>query len=248
MGPILKEGPRLDWSNRERIADLLLFESLRTPAGEFTTLAKYVEAMRPEQNEIYYLTGETREQLEGSPYLETFKAKEQDVLFLTDPIDEFMVPALASYKGKKLKAVDRAEPGDSGVDASEKEKFAKLLESLKGKLPEVSDVRLSSRLKESACCLVAGEGAASAHFERLMHSWGKGEEMRGNKRILELNAAHPAVQALHKLYEKDPQEPRIEGYARLLYDQAVIAEGSRVKDPAAMARRINELLVKDAGG
>ncbi len=245
LGSILKEGPRVDWSNRERIADLFLFESLKTPAGQYTTLAKYVEAMPADQKDIYYLTGETREQLEHSPYLESFQAKGQDVLLLTDPMDEFMVPSLARYKDKALKAVDRAESSEDAVDASEKEKYARLLESLKSKLPEVSDVRLSTRLKESAACLVAGEGAMSAHLERLMQRWGKGDEFGPAKRILEVNPAHPAVQALNRLYEKDAQDSRLENYARLLYDQAVIAEGSRVKDPAAFARRINELLIKD---
>jgi molecular chaperone HtpG len=248
LGSILKEGPRLDFANRERIADLFLFESMKTPAGQFTTLAKHVEAMPAEQKSIHYLTGETREQLEGSPYLEAYRARGEDVLFLTDPVDEFMVPSLGSYKGKTLKAVDRADAEDASVDAPAKERFAGLLAALKGKLAEVSDVRLTARLKESAACLVAGEGAMSAHMERLMQRWGKVGELPGSKRILELNPESPAVQALHALHAKNAQDPRIDTFARLLYDQAVIAEGSRVKDPAAMARRINGLLVKDAGG
>jgi molecular chaperone HtpG len=247
FGSILKEGPRSDWSNRERIADLFLFESMKTPAGQLTTLSKYVEAMPADQKEIYYLTGETREQLEGSPYLESFRPKGQDVLLLTDPMDEFMVPSLGRYKEKTLAAVDRADVSEGAVEESEKKKFAGLMDALKSRLPEVSDVRLSTRLKDSAACLVAGEGAMSAHMERLMQRWGKAEELgHGNKRILELNAGHPAVQALYQLHEKSPQDSRLEGYARLMYDQAVIAEGSRVKDPAALARRINDLLIKDA--
>jgi molecular chaperone HtpG len=247
LGSILKEGPGLDWANRERIADLLLFESMETPAGQLTTLAQYVEAMPAEQKGIYYLAGEAREMLEHSPYLEGFRARNQDVLFLTDPVDEFMIPRLGEYKGKHFKAVDRE---DAQADAGKKEVeegFRGLFEFLKGRLTEVSDVRLSSRLKESAACLVAGEDAMSAHLERLMQKWGGGADLTPSKRILELNGEHPAVLALRKLYEKDPQDARLEGYGRLLYDQAVIAEGSKVKDPAAFARRINELLVKDAG-
>jgi molecular chaperone HtpG len=247
LGSILKEGPGLDWANRERIADLLLFESMETPAGQLTTLAQYVEAMPAEQKGIYYLAGEAREMLEHSPYLEGFRARNQDVLFLTDPVDEFMIPRLGEYKGKHFKAVDRE---DAQADAGKKEVeegFRGLFEFLKGRLTEVSDVRLSSRLKESAACLVAGEDAMSAHLERLMQKWGRGADLTPSKRILELNGEHPAVLALRKLYEKDPQDARLEGYGRLLYDQAVIAEGSKVKDPAAFARRINELLVKDAG-
>src|SRR5262245_44100829 len=149
LGAILKEGLSRDWSNREKIADLLLFESLKTPAGQYTTLAKYVEAMPAEQKTIWYLIGENREMLEHSPYLETFRARGQDVLLLTDPIDEFALPSLGKYKDKELKAVDRDEPEESKEEASKKselqEQFKNLFEYLKSKLPEVSDVRLSSR-------------------------------------------------------------------------------------------------------
>jgi molecular chaperone HtpG len=249
LGEILKEGVGRDWENRQRLADLLLFKSLKTPEGQYTTLAKYVEAMPADQKEIVYLIGEGRELLEHSPYLEAFRDKGQDVLLLTDPIDEFALPGLGEYKGKKLRAADR---GDVESDKKEKEKrqenqgpYQKLFEFLKGKLPEVGDVRLSGRLKESAACLVADEGAMTAHLERLMHRMGR-EELPASRRVLELNGEHPAVQALRKLYEKAPDDPRLEGYGRLLYDQAVIAEGSKVKDPTALARRINDLLVKDA--
>ncbi len=247
LGSVLKEGPTRDHENRERIADLFLFESMNTPAGKFTTLAEYVETMPEGQKEIFYLTGETREQIEHSPYLESFRAKGQDVLLLTDPVDEFTIPALHEYKGKAFKAVDRVEAGDGGVEEAQREKYAKLLGHLKEKLTEVSDVRLTARLQESAACLVAAEGSVSAHMERLMERWGKSELTGPARRILELNGNHPAVEAMRHLYEKDSQDARVESYARLLYDEAVIAEGSRIKDPAALARRINDLLVRDAG-
>jgi molecular chaperone HtpG len=246
LGDVLKEGVSRDWNNRKQIADLLLFESLKTEAGKYTTLAEYADRMPAEQKEIYYLIGESREMLEHSPYLEAFRARGYDVLLLTDPIDEFVLPNLHEYRDKVLKAADRGElEGDKAEKKEAEEKFKKLFEYLKGKLPEVSDVRLSARLKESAACLVAGAGAMTAHLERLMQRMGR-EELGAGKRILELNGEHPAVLALQELYEKKPDDPRIEAYGRLLYDQAVIAEGSKVKDPAALARRINELLVKDA--
>ncbi|MFM7150632.1 MAG: molecular chaperone HtpG [Gemmataceae bacterium] len=241
FGTILKEGPRSDWNNRERIADLFLFESLKTPSGQFTTLAKYLESMPADQKEIYYLTGETRQQLENSPYLETYRSKGWDVLLLTDPVDEFVIPELR-YKEKSFSAVDRAEQGDGGVSEEEKVAHSKLLESLKTKLSDVADVRLTSRLTESACVLVT-EGHMSAHMERLLHRWGKGEEAGSAKRILEINPAHPAIRFLKSLADSNTEDPRIENYGRLLLDQAVIAEGSRIKDPVSFARRINDLIV-----
>jgi molecular chaperone HtpG len=244
LGAVLKEGVSRDWTNRQKVADLLLFESMKAEKGKYVTLQQYVDAMPPEQKEIYYLIGESRELLEHSPYLEAFRSRGQDVLLLTDPIDEFMLPSLHEYKGKKLQGADRGElPAEQ---KTEDEGFKKLFEYLKSKLPEVSAVRLSNRLKESAACLVTGEGEVSAHMERLMQRLGRGEEVGDAKRVLELNGEHPAVVALRELYEKTPDDPRVEQYARLFYDQAVIAEGSKVKDPTAFARRINELLVKDA--
>jgi len=244
LGSILKEGIGRDWMNRQKLADLVLFESMKTEAGKFITLEQYVAAMPADQKEIYYLIGESRELLEHSPYLEVFRAKGHDVLFLTDPIiDEFVIPSLTEYKGKTLHAADRGELKDDAAKKPEtNERFQKLFEYLKARLPEVADVRLSSRLKESASCLVADEGAMSAQLERIMQRMGR--EMPVAKRILELNGEHPVVVAMQQLFEKKPDDPRIEEYGRLLYDEAVIAEGSKIKDPLALARRINDLLVK----
>jgi molecular chaperone HtpG len=247
LGSILKEGVGRDWNNREKLADLLLFESINTPAGQYTTLAQYVEKMPADQKEIIYLTGEERRALEHSPYVEAFRAKGQDVLLLTDPIDEFILPGLPEYKGKHLQAADRGELADKKEENKEETaKYEKLFAHLKAKIDEVSEVRLSSRLKESASCLVAADGTMSAHMERLMEKLGRAEDGGRPKRVLELNGTHPAVVALRELYDKNPDDPRVESHGRLLYEQAVLAEGSKLQDPASFARRINELLVKDA--
>jgi molecular chaperone HtpG len=246
LGMVLKEGVSQDWTNREKIADVLLFESTKTEPGQFTTLGKYLLAMPADQKEIYYLIGESRELLENSPYLETFKSKSQEVLLLTDPVDEFVVQGLPEYKGKRLKAVDRGDLDQAALDEGKKKAFQPLLDFMKEKLPEVKDVRLSHRLRESAACLVADEGEIGAHMERLMRKIGRGDELPESKRILEVNADHPAVAAMQQLFARDARDPRLEKYSRLLYDQAVIAEGSKVKDPAAFAQRINELVAKDA--
>ncbi len=244
FGSVLKEGLTRDWSNREKIADLLLFESANTPPGQYTTLADYVAKMPSEQKDIVYLIGETTEQLRHSPYLEAYRAKGQDVLLLSDPIDEFAIPALGEYKGQRLVAADRTPPTGSDIPAETQQKFEPLLKWLKGKLPEVADVRLTNRLTESAACLVADAYGMSAHMERLLERMGR--DTGPVKRVLELNPQHPAVEVIRQLHEKNATEARLEGYARLLYEQAVIAEGSKVTDPVAFAQRINELIARDA--
>jgi molecular chaperone HtpG len=167
------------------------------------------------------------------------------VLLLTDPIDEFVVSSLNEYRGKQLKAVDRGEPEGEPVEADRAERFKPLLEYLKRTLPEAGDVRLSRRLTESAACLVAPEGGMSAHTERLLTRMGRDSAL-APKRVLELNPDHAAVSALRDLHERSPEDTRLEGYARLLFDQAVLAEGSKLGDPVALARSINELIARDA--
>lgn len=249
LGPVLKEGVARDPEHREALADLLLFESLKTAAGETTTLAEYVAKMPEEQKEIWTLSGESRAAVENAPVLEVFKEKGWDVLLLTDPIDEFALPELREYKGKALKAADRGEVPDAVKaegDAPDESRFRGLFDLLAGSLDGVKEVRLSRRLRESAACLVAPEGSMGANLERILKRAGHADDVGETKRILELNAAHPAVEALRALHEKAPGDARLAEYGLLLYEEAVLAEGSKVKDPVAMARRINELLVRDA--
>jgi len=198
------------------------------------------------QEAIYYLIGESRELLENSPYVEGFKSQDQEVLLLHDPVDEFLTAGLTEYKGKKLKAVDRGTVGATEIPDEKKNAFQLLLDFMKGKLTEVKDVCLSTRLKESAACLVAEEGQMGAHMERLFQRMGRGQELPASKRILELNADHPTVTAIQQLFQKDPADARLEAYCRLLYDEAVIAEGNKVRDPLAFARYINDVVARDA--
>jgi molecular chaperone HtpG len=244
LGAFLKEGAYQDWTNREKLADLLLFESTKTEPGKLTSLAEYVERMPGEQTEIYYLAGEGRELLEQSPLLESFKAKGWEVLLLTEPADEFVVDTMHEYKGKKLRGIDKAGLDQTSVSEERQKEYQPLLDFLKEKLADIKEARLTSRLKESAVCLVAEEGAPSAHMERILQQMGRGQQAPG-KRILEVNPDHPVVQSMQQLVTKDRNDARLEPFARLLYDQALILEGSKVKDPLALARRINELLLKD---
>src|SRR5262249_24948640 len=173
---------------------------------------------------IWYLIGESREQIEHSPYLESFTAAGQEVLLLSDPVDEFAMGGLGEYKGKPLHAADRGELKTGEIDEAQKGEFKALLDFLKAKGPEGKDVRLSNRLKESAACLVADEGAMGAHMERLMRRMGRGDEVPAEKKILEVNPDNAAVRAVQKLLAKDANDARLEAYSRLLYEEAVIAE------------------------
>ena len=245
FGDVLKEGVAEDFANREKLADLLLFHSTNAAEDDtFVTLTKYVESMPEDQKEILYLAGEHLAALKNSPYLELFRSRGQEVLLLTSPMDEWAMESLHEYKDKKFKAVDKGE-----VDADEqdkeaveesKKKYSGIMEFLTGKIDGVKEVRVSSRLKDSASCLVVDEQAMSAQMERVMKKMG--QTMPESERILELNPAHPAVQKLQELYEANNEDVRVEQYGMLLYDEAVIAEGSRVKDPAAFAKRINALI------
>jgi molecular chaperone HtpG len=246
LGPIFKEGISQDFSNRDKIADLLLFESTRTEPGKFTSLAEYVERMPADQSEIWFMSGESREWIEHAPAIEGLKAHGQEVLLLTDPIDDFVISWMPEYKGKQLKAADKGVAGKDEIDEAKKGQYKDLLAYLQSKVPEVKDVRLSSRLKESAACLVSEEGDVGAHMERVLRRMGRGDELPTTKRVLEINPDHPAVQAVQQLYTKDPNHPDLEQYCRLLYEQALIGEGSKVPDFSAFARRVNELLTRAA--
>ena len=239
-----------DFENRDTLTSLAVYESMNTEAGKYISMDEYVDQMPPDQEEIYYLIGEHRGMLERTPYLEVFRDRGWNVLFMTDPIDEFVMSSVDEYREKKYKAADK---GDITADETDKAKaeddentFKALIETLKGKIPEVQDIRLSTRLKDSASCLVADEGAMSAHMERLMQRMGEGAgQAHVSKRILELNAGHPVVQGLQKLHDSDGEDARVESIGRLLYEQAVVAEGSKLDDPVGFASRINDLLVKE---
>jgi molecular chaperone HtpG len=243
MGPFLKEGAYQDFANKERLADLLLFESTKTEADKPASLGDYVERMPGDQTEILYLAGESRPILEASPHLEAYRARGWEVLLLTDPADEIVIDALHEFKGKPLKAVDRGAADQAGISDERKKEFQPLLDYLKEKLSGVQEARLTSRLKESAVCLVSEEGAYSANLERMMQRLHRDRPAAEARRVLEVNPEHPVIRAVQALHARDAADARLEKYAWLLYDEALIAEGSKVKDPQEFARRLNELIL-----
>jgi molecular chaperone HtpG len=246
FGSFLKEGLNHDWVNREQITKLLLFESLKTEEKKYISFQTYVDGMSEEQKEIYYLSGENRDVLIHTPYLEVFKSKQWNVLFMTDPIDEFVLPSIPEFNGKKLVAADKSDVAvapEKENKESQKE-YSALFDLLKKSLENIKEIKISNRLKESASCLVNDKNGMSSNMERIMQKLGQMDESKKADRILELNIDHPVVQSLKKIYDINPADQKIELFANILYDQALIAEGSKVKDPFAFAQRINQLLVQ----
>ena len=243
FGAMLKEGLQNDYENKDKIADLLLFESTETKPGEMRSLSDYVESMKDGQDEIIYLSAERRSLAENSPFTEGYKEKNWEVLFMLDPIDEFVIPPLGEYKGKKFKAANKGDAGDDKELKSEKKKFKDFLEFAKEKLSGVSEVKLSTRLKESPAVLVGDDYSMSPHIEAMMRRMG--QPVPEQERILELNPNHPAVKAVQSLYETDKENPKLIEDIELLRDLAHVAEGSKVENPAQFAAHVAALMAKE---
>jgi molecular chaperone HtpG len=251
FGPVLKEGIHFDYANREKIQDLLLYESSKTEPGKYVSFKEYVERMPEGQKEIYFITGMSRAAVENSPYMEVFRKKDYEVIYMTDPVDEWVVQAIHQYGEKHLKAIDR---GDLELDSEEEKKeheakkeeakkeYGTLINYIQDTLKEqVKEVRLSSRLTESACCLVADEMGLNANMEKILKSMN--QEVPENKRILELNPDHPIMQVMTAMYEKNKEDAKLADYCELLYDQALLTEGSPIKDPLRFSKLVSELMV-----
>jgi molecular chaperone HtpG len=243
LGRVLKEGVHLDFSRREAVADLLLFPSTRTEAGKHTSLGSYVEAMKEGQEDIYYICAESRDEALKSPHLEAFVEKGYDVLIMTDEIDDIIFSGF-EYKGKKMKSVGRGDVSLDKTDKKEEEKkFGKLMDFLKEKLKDdVKDVRLSGRLKDSACCLVSDEGDVDPRLEKVMKAMG--QALPASKRALEINPDHELFSAMNRAFEREGANDRLAEYASLLYDQALLLEGEKLKDPAAFAKALSRLMAE----
>ena len=253
FGQVFKEGVHVDRENKDRIVDLLLFQS-SSGSKELTSLAEYVERMQSDQSEIYYLTGESRTAIEDSPHLEAFKAKGYETLYLVDPVDELLAEAVTEYMGKKLRAVSKGVV-EFGTDEEKKQAE----EKLEGKKSEFSDLlrflervldrwikeaRLSTRLTTSPVCLVGAESDISPHLERMLRRT-QGEQVVGqSKRILELNPEHEIVVKLSERFRQDPTASELDDYAQLLLGHALLAEGSELTDSSRFNQAVGNLMVK----
>jgi len=246
FGRVMKEGPGEDYANRDKIAGLLRFASTYADNEEQTvSLKQYVERMKDGQEKIYYITADSFAAAKHSPHLEIFRKKGIEVLLLSDRVDEWLVSHLPEFEGKKLQSVAKGDL-DLGKleDEAEKEQqkkvedeYKSLVERIKNTLGEtVKEVRITHRLTDSPACLVSGEDEMSGNLERLLKA--AGQKTPDLKPVLEINPQHRIVQKLNS----EPDDSRFSDWTHVLFDQALLAEGGQLDDPASFVRRMNSLL------
>ncbi len=247
FGRVLKEGPGEDFGNRERLAKLLRFSSTHDDNPEQQmSFADYIARMKPGQEKIYFITGETFAAVRHSPHLEVFRKKGIEVLLLVDAVDEWLTSSLSEVEGKTLQSAAKGQL-DLGAlaDKDEQQQVEQIAEENKDVVERVKktlegrvkDVRVSTRLTSSPACLVSDAYDMGANLERILKA--TGQQVGGSKPIFELNAQHPLVQQLK--HESDAQ--RFGDWANILFDQAVLAEGGKLDDPAAFVSRMNQMWV-----
>lgn len=248
FGQVMKEGPAEDFANKEKIAGLLRFASTLGDDGEqVVSLAEYLARAKEGQDKIYYLTGETYAQVKNSPHLEVFRKKGIEVLLLTDRIDEWLMSYLSEFDGKTFVDVARGDLDLGNLDSEEEKKEAEevakakegLVERIKSALGDaVSEVRVSHRLTDSPAILAIGEQDLGMQMRQILEA--SGQKVPDSKPIFEFNPAHPLIEKL----DGEQSEERFGDLSHILFDQAALAAGDSLKDPAAYVRRLNKLLVE----
>lgn len=244
FGRSIKEGISADYENKDKILPLLLFQSSNDPE-KLTTLKDYVSRMKPDQEQMFYLTGESRAVIENSPHLEALRYKGWEVLYMVDPVDELVLQHLTEFEGKKLKSAGKGkiETGESEQkELKEKEdEFKPLLEFLQKRLDEnVKQVRLTTRLTTSPACLVVEEHDYSPMLERVLQK-GKGGGPK-QRRVLELNPKHPLVARMRERQADNAEDPLLANAAEVVFGLAVLAEGSELPDPVRFNKAAAEVL------
>ncbi|MDQ3035196.1 MAG: molecular chaperone HtpG [Myxococcota bacterium] len=251
FGAVLKEGLHFEPEHAERLSKLLRYES--SAGAGLVSLAEAKARMKEGQKAIYYALGESRKQIESSPHIEGLTKRGFEVLFMIDPVDQFAVQSLSEFDGTPLQSATAAEldlgPQDDaaeGEDAdAKKNALGELRARARARLQEhVSEVRASARLIDSPACLVIPENGLPPHLERLLRATQQGVPVQ--KRILELNPDHALIRALVELVEKHGDRPEIDEWIDLLYEAALVAEGSPIDDPGRFTKRITTLLTEAA--
>lgn len=246
FAPVIKEGIHGDFEHRDRIAKLARFKT--SSSEDWTTLQAYIDRMPEGQDAIYYVFGESKQKLAGSPHLESLDSKGYEYLYLTDPIDQWAMDSLREFEGKKIV---NAMGADLDIDDDEDAKKAReekkgelkpLLDAFEETLSDsVREVRISNRLTDSPCCLVIPTGGESAYLERLLRQSTGGERATA-QRILEINPDHKIIRGLAGLVEREPSSDETREWIQMLHDQALLTEGSPIADPNRFARWMNRLL------
>ena len=249
FGSVLKEGIGEDAANKDKIAGLSRFASTHNAdAAQTVSLADYIGRMKEGQDKIYYITAETYAAAKNSPHLEIYRKKGIEVLLLTDRIDEWVVGSLFEFDGKKLASVSKGELDlgslENEADKAEQEKAQESAKDVVAKIKadlgdKVADVRATTRLTESPACLVVGEHDMSQNLQRMLAAAGAADQLPGAKPVLEINPEHMLVQRL----ASEPNGVVQAELSQLLYDQALLAEGGKLEDPASFVKRMNQLLV-----
>jgi len=248
FGQVMKEGPAEDFANRDKVAKLLRFASTHTDKPEQDqSLDDYVARMKDGQEKVYYIAAENFNTAKNSPHLEVFRKKGIEVLLLSDRVDEWLMSHLYEFEGKQFQDVGKGELDLGKLDTDEEkqaqekvaEQLKPLLERVKTVLDEaVSEVRITHRLTESPACVVVGAQDMGAQMRRILEA--AGQKVPDAKPIFELNPEHPLVQKL----EQEANEPRFADLTHILFDQANLAEGAQLQDPAAYVQRLNKLLLE----
>jgi molecular chaperone HtpG len=247
FGNVLKEGPAEDFANREKIGGLLRFATTKSEGdGQTVSLDQYIERMVEKQEKIYYITADTLSAARNSPHLEVFKKKDIEVLLLTDRVDEWLVSHFTDYKDKHLQSVAKGELDLGDLeDKEDKEKVEKaaeehkhLIERVKTALGDaVKEVRVSSRLTDSPACLVVGDYDMSQNLARVLKQLGQDAPMPTP--VIEINLEHPLLQRM----DNEADEEKFGELAKLVFDQALLAEGGQLEDPAGFVHRLNRLML-----
>jgi molecular chaperone HtpG len=248
-----------DYSNREKYAELLRFNSSRCEdAKGLVSLDEYIERAKPDQKEIYYVFGPSREAIALSPHMEIFKAKSIEVLYLFDHLDEFAMESVSKYKEFEIKSIEHVDPKNlekfqsdaaqeqvEPLSEEDEKQFAGFLKRIKEVLGDrVTEVKVSGRLSESACCLVNPDDGLTSSMQKILQIVGKDTSIP--KKILEINKDHTLVRNLLAIYKANPEDDYLGSVVEQLFESALLLEGY-LKDPHAMVGRIQDLLNKSSG-
>ena len=247
FGRVLKEGPGEDWANKDKIAGLLRFASTHADSEvQNVSLKDYIGRMKPEQEAIYYITADTFAAAKNSPHLEIFRKKGIEVFLMSDKVDEWLLGSLTEFEGKKLQSIAKGDldlgkledEADKEAQKQVEEQAKDLVERIKTALCDhVKEVKVTHRLTDSPACLVAGENDLSGNLARILKA--AGQQAPDSKPILEINPSHRLVEKL----KAESDDARFADYAHVLFDQALLAEGGQLEDPASFVKRMNSLIL-----